>query len=264
MFARTFRPRLVLPLLVVIAASTACASDDEGSDPTDVPAASSTMSTDPTATLDDQSDDPATATTVPQTPIDTTTPTSQAENGDDADGTATTIAASASDPRLDVLEPRVGTWVVGDAGEVDIDLTADGLVLLDVRAAPGWQVSVDEAAPDEIEVDFEQGNVEWQIEVQWENSILEIEIDQDIDPAEPGVIQVGVAGSVEFALGPNGLVLVAVDAQEQWDAAVTTESSDEIVVVFVNGLADYEVEIDLDDGEIDIEVDFEVEGPFTP
>lgn len=235
--------RRIAPIVASLVVLAACSDDDGGASTPEGIELSTTTTT---------------STTVPETRTQetTTTEASPPDTSDTAPGT--------QDPATDVLVPRVGTWVVGDAGEIDVDLTADGLVLLDVRAAPGWQVSVDEQAPDELEVDFEQGDVEWEIEIEWENGILEIEIDQDVEPAEPGVVVVGVAGSVEFDVGPDGLVLADVTTADGWEAAVTGESPDELEVLFVNGLAEYDVEIELDDGVIEVEVDFEVEGPFAP
>ena len=284
MFSKTPRTKspctlLAVPAVVSLLLVSACSGDDDVTSPSGTVLApsssvdpgvseSATTTTPSSGTTGDteaptESIDPATSTPATTMLPATTTPASTSATTDSVESQATT-APTASDARLDVLEPRRGTWVVGDAGEIDVDVTPGGLVLVDVRAAPGWQTSVVEEAPDEAEVDFRRGNVEWKFEIEWENGVLEIEIDQDIDPAEPGRVDAGIAGSVEFDLGPDGLVLVAVNSEENWDAAVTQEAADEIEVLFVNGLARYEVDIEFDDGEIEVEVDFEVEGPFTP
>lgn len=161
-----------------------------------------------------------------------------------------------------MLELRDGTWPVGDAGEVEF--TADGgqLTLVEVRPADGWTETDRDIESDEIEIDFQRGNVEWRIEVELKDGVLEIEIDQDIDGADPGVYTVGLAGTVEFAMANGGLNLVETTANDGWTYTVEEQESDDIEVDFRMGNVTWDLNVDLDDGEIDVEVDFEIEGSY--
>jgi hypothetical protein len=66
---------------------------------------------------------------------------------------------------------------VADAGFVEFDLTDAGLVLIDVTAADGWTARVDEEDADEIEVDFVQGSISHEIEIELDDGRVELEID---------------------------------------------------------------------------------------
>lgn len=157
---------------------------------------------------------------------------------------------------------RDGVWTVGDAGEVEFSFENGALELIDARSNPLWGVEIDEQSPDEIEVDFESGNVEWEMEIEVEGNEAEIEIDQDIDPAEPGTYQVGDAGEVEFQSGAEGLVLVDARANEGWDVVVDEQDAEEIEVEFTRGNVEWDFDAELDDGELDVEIDQEITGPI--
>jgi hypothetical protein len=154
-------------------------------------------------------------------------------------------------------------WQVGDAGTVEFAVTPEGaLDLIEVVPAEGWTVTDEDVAPDEIEVDFQRGTVEYEIEIEIEGGILEIEIDQDIDDAEPGRYAIGEAGAVEFAVTDGRLVLVEATAADGWDLVIEEEIADEIELELRRGDVTWDVAIELDDGIVEIEIDFEIEGPL--
>lgn len=159
------------------------------------------------------------------------------------------------------VEPQAGTWQVGEAGTVTFALDDGALSLIDVAASDGWSASVDEDNREEIEVDFERGDVEYTIEVEWDGVELEIEIDQDLDDAEPGRYELGQAGAVEVALESGRLTLVNVDVATGWRETDRDVESDDIDVELSAGPEQWEFSADLDDGELDIELDYEVSGP---
>ncbi|MBO1752581.1 hypothetical protein J4G33_12280 [Actinotalea sp. BY-33] len=162
------------------------------------------------------------------------------------------------------LEVRDGTWTVGEAGEVEFRVADGALELVDVRPADGWTVTDEEVSTDEIEIDLEQGEVEYHVEIQLEGGTLTIEIDQDIDPAEPGRYEVGVAGEVEWAVSADGgLELVEVVAHEGWTVVEQEADRDDIDVELRNGPATWQYDVDLDsDGSTEVGVDYEIQGPF--
>lgn len=159
------------------------------------------------------------------------------------------------------VEPQAGTWQVGEAGTVTFDLDEGGLSLVDVSAADGWSESIDENSGEEIEVDFERGDVDYTIEIEWDGGELEIEIDQDLDDAEAGRYELGQAGTVEIALEGASLSLVEVDAATGWNETDRDVESDDVDVELSASPEQWEFSADLDDGELDIELDYEVSGP---
>jgi len=172
------------------------------------------------------------------------------------------VAESTPAPSGSPLELRDGTWEVGEAGTVEFSASADTLELIDVNPASGWSETEREVERDEIEVQFERDNLDWTIEVQLSDGVLEIEIDQDIDDGEPGTYTVGEAGTVEFALQGGALALVEVLPNEGWTSEVDEASDDDIEVDFRRENVTYDFDVELDDGTIDIDLDFEIEGPW--
>lgn len=182
--------------------------------------------------------------------------------GDDGgdDGAAATTGADI-DPRRDhPVEARPGRWVIGAAGSVEFDLADSELVLLDVTESDGWTARVDEDSGEEIEVDFERDNVEIEVEIEWDDGTLEVDINTDIDAAEAGSYEIGQAGTVDFGVSGEGLALNDLSAADGWELRVDEESSDEIEFTLQSGAERWWVEIQLDDGEIELEIDYRVRG----
>jgi hypothetical protein len=164
-------------------------------------------------------------------------------------------------------ELRDGVWGVGPAGEVEFTVTPDGaLELVDVRPAEGWDVTEQEVDTDEIEVDLRQGAVELTIEVQLEAGVLEVEIDQDIDPAEAGTFAVGEAATVVLDHDGSGIDLGEVVVAEGWTETGRSVEGDEVELDFRRDgdgfFETWELDADLDDGALVVEVDYEIEGVF--
>jgi len=167
---------------------------------------------------------------------------------------------------VDLTEAIPGTWPVGDAGTVTFSVVDGALVLDDVTANDGWMMAIDEQDVDEIEVDFIRGSVEWEIEIELEDDgrILEIEIDQDIEPADPGSYDIGDAGTFAFSIDDGRLVLDDLNITDGWTLVELEEEADEIEFELVNGPRSFDVEVELeDDGTIELEIDYEVTGPVT-
>jgi hypothetical protein len=179
---------------------------------------------------------------------------------DDASTGAATSGDGAFDPWADhPLEPAPGRWAVGDAGTVEFDLTDQGLVLVDVTEAQGWTARVDEESSDEIEVEFTRDDTKREIEIEWDGSTLEIDINTDIVPASDGVYEIGQAGSFEFS-SSNGLQLRDVVVADGWELRMDDESADEIEFTVQRGDERWYVEIELDDGRVELEIDYRVRG----
>ena len=132
-------------------------------------------------------------------------------------------------------------------------------MLVEVTPADGWSYDIDDDDPDEIEVDFHRDTIEREIEIEWEHGQLEIEIDSDVEPAEPGVYELGAAGSFEFRHTDGRLELADVVVADGWDLHIDEEDADEIEFTLRSGPESWDVEIELDDGQVELEIDYEVE-----
>lgn len=211
------------------------------------------------------------------TTAETTGPETTDEATEEPTGTDTDDVSAGSDDGLfgtpaDVGGPygelRDGVWAVGPAGEVEFRVAGpDTVELVDARANDGWTITDEEVDSDTIEIDFRQGPVEYEIEIEIEGGVLEIEIDQDIDPAESGTFAVGEAATVEIAVDGGRLVLGDVTIADGWNETSRDVEGDEVELDFRrdgSGFVEtWEINADLDDGILEIEVDYEIEGTFT-
>lgn len=239
------RHRLLLTVAAVFVTAgfaAACSDDDDGA--TDTTASTTTEATTSTTEADDE---------------DGTTTTAAGDTGDEGD------SDSVATPELITFSDGVlsdGRWAVGDAGEVEFTVTDAGLELVDARPNEGWTMEIDESDRDEIEVDFERGNEEVEIEIEYENGILEIEIDRDIEPAEPGRFEVGPAAVAEVAVDGGAVRLVGLDVNDGWDVVERDEDDGEVELEFRQGDVRWDFDAELDDGQLEVEIDFEIEGAF--
>lgn len=246
---------------VTALALSACQSDSEpDAGPPDAP----TMDTAPDGDRTSEStQEPESDATESQPTTEPSPPDDQADTGEQEDATRGTHA--------DIGGPygslRDGVWTVGPAGEVEFAVTDGALELIDVRPFDGWDVTDQDIGPDEIEIDFRQGPVEYEIEIELQNGVLEIEIDQDIDPAEPGTFAIGEAATAEVFVEDGVLVLGEVVLNDGWTETDRDVSSDDIELDFRRDgdgfFETWELNADLDDGELEIEIDYEIEGVFT-
>lgn len=202
----------------------------------------------------------------PEQPVTPAPPEAPAETEDgdgDADGGGSTeeSPAGAIDPRSDhPVEAQPGRWAIADAGFVEFGVADGGLELVDVTESEGWSARVDEDSSDEIEVDFTRDATDIQVEIERDDSALEIDIDTDIEPADTGRYELGQAGSMEFDVRDGGLVLNDVTANDGWDLRMDEETTDEVEFILTGGDERWRVEIELDDGEVELELDYRVRG----
>lgn len=270
--------RTALALVAVAALTVACSAtevsdtlDSEGVIVTqpDGPDGSDQPDDDPAAPADDAdaTGDDADDGTTDDAADDATDDADQVDDAaDDSDDDATDDQTDDPGEDDDLFDPFAqhpvtaapGRWSVGDAGAVTFALGDGGLELVDVVAADGWAFEIDEESADRIDVDFERENLEYQIEIDWDGTRLEVEIDLDIDPAEPGTFQVGAAGSVELGFDGSAIELIDVTAAEGWEAVVDSEQPDDVEVDFRSGQERWDFDADVDDGRLEIEIDYEV------
>jgi hypothetical protein len=184
-----------------------------------------------------------------------------ASDGSDGDAGSPEEEPATSGDVVDGTEAVPGTWQVGDAGTVTFDVVDGALVLEDVSENEGWSVTDIEEAADEIEVDFRRDDVEVEIEIELESggTILEIEIDTDIEDADPGTYDIGDAGSFTFEVVDGVLELTDVTATDGWDITEQDVEGDEIEIELRRGAMRWDADVDLD-GSIEVELDYEVTG----
>lgn len=163
-----------------------------------------------------------------------------------------------------MTEVRDGEWAVGDAGTVTFWVRDDALVFEDVRANAGWSANVVRQLPHLLEVDLRSGTHEWEFSARYENGVLRVEIEEEVEPAGPGRYQVGDAGEVEIAVDHAGLKLVEVATAPGWRMRVDEETSKEIEIDFSAGAESWEFEAERNKrGEVEIEIEYEIEGRFA-
>lgn len=202
--------------------------------------------------------------TTTTTTTDNTTSTTDGATDDEgpADGIDDPATADGTVIRAEDGVLTDGVWAVGEAGTVEFALSDGGLELIEVVTAEGWSSSVDESSPDEIEVDFRRGNLDHQIEIEYEDGILEIEIDLDIDPADPGTFTLGSAGAVDLAVDGGSVNLVDLSVSDGWTVTEQDTDDGEVEIELRRDNVTWELDAEVDDGQLEVEIDFEIEGRY--
>lgn len=161
-----------------------------------------------------------------------------------------------------------GVWAVGPAGEVEFRVTGpQSLELVGAQANDGWTITEQETEADKVKVDFRSGPVKFHFEVEMDDGILELEIDQDIDPADPGTFDVGEAATVGVSADGSRLTLGEVALADGWTESSRDVDDDDIQLDFRRDGTGFfelwELNADIDDGRLQVEVDYEIEGRFA-
>ena len=205
-----------------------------------------------TAACGDESSPPPGAISTPHT--DPTTSTTAGTSTSQAPTTPTDEISAADGTLSD------GVWQVGEAGTVEFTLDDGGLTLVEAKANEGWRMSIDEESSDEIEVDFERDNLDYQIEIEHRDGVLEIEIDLDIDPADPDSFAVGPGGDVTISVTGDNVVLDDLTVSDEWTVVEQDTDDGEVEVTLRRDDVKWEFKAEIDDGRLDVEIDFEIEG----
>lgn len=213
-------------------------------------------------------DGPASETTLSSVPeVTTETTNTDADNRDtdssDEDGSADTSGDFArSLIRAFDGELIDGVWEIDDAGVVDFTVGDNGLELGEVVSYEDWEVRVTEEDPDEIEVEFRRAERRYVFEVEYDGRILEIEQDLDIAPAEPGRFEIGGAAVATIAVEGNSVILTDLEVADGWTVTDQDESDGEVEVDLRRDNVDWTFEAEIDDGELEVAIDFKIEGAF--
>ncbi len=165
---------------------------------------------------------------------------------------------------LDITEARDGIWTIADAGEVSFRIRRGAIELLDASHREGWFHTLRRTEPDRLEVEFLKGGEEYEFEARYDNGVLTIAIEHELQPAEPGRYQVGPAGEVEIGLEEGALTLVDAQANPGWRMEIDEEGGEEVEVEFSRGAIEWDFEAEVDGGVLEVEIEAEVSGPVTP
>lgn len=128
----------------------------------------------------------------PAAPAPAPAPTVTAPAADPADPPATTEpatpgATAAPVPELEVdvcahiEEAPDGVYPVFDAGSATVVRAGDDLELRSVDAAAGWTSRVEDQDHDSVEIEFRQGTVQYDLDVEIDDGLFEAHICRDDD-----------------------------------------------------------------------------------
>ena len=109
------------------------------------------------------------------TTIDTTTSTTQAGS------TSTTVDDNNREESRGPAPVNTAptSYQVGAAGTVTVQITAGQLILLSASPAPGWDVEVDRADGERVEVEFENDGSDAEFEARVHNGELRVRVEAD-------------------------------------------------------------------------------------
>lgn len=115
----------------------------------------------------------------------TATPTPGTATGAPAEPTPAAAPTSADqlgpDQCLIVPEATDGRYTVGSAGTAVVTRDGNRLTVGDVQAASGWQARVEMDEPDDVEIDFRNGQQQLDLEVEIDDGRFEAQICNDDD-----------------------------------------------------------------------------------
>jgi hypothetical protein len=161
------------------------------------------------------------------------------------------------------MKVRDGTFWVDQAGTVEFQVNNNALDLRDVSPKSGWRQRIAAQSPDDIEVHFLKGNVDWKFEVEIDSNSMEVSKEQDISQARGGTYKVGDAGKVQFRSSGGSLTLVNVQTNTGWKTTKRDVSSDDIEIDFRQGRAKAEFGAELEDsGRLSLEINQKLKGPI--
>lgn len=127
-----------------------------------------------TSVHDDEDDDTTTSTTIPGDT--TTTSIHDDEEDDDDDTTTSTSIHHDDDDEVEVFEDQRVVYDIPGVGRVTVEIIDARLELVSV-SAPGWDIEIERAEADRVEVEFERGSDEVEFEARIDHGKIEIEIE---------------------------------------------------------------------------------------
>lgn len=185
----------------------------------------------------------------------------------DAAGIEEALAGTPAETGGPYSELRDGVWEIGAAGEVEFRVAGDDLELVEARANDGWTITEQQDGSNKIEVDYRSGPVSYDFEVELRRGVMKLQIDQKIEPAEPGTFAIGEAGTAPVSIADGQLVLGDLSLEDGWTEAARDVNKNDFQVDLRRDGADlvelWKLKGDLKRNKLEIEVDYEIEGRFS-
>jgi hypothetical protein len=203
----------------------------------------------------------ATDDAVPQSEPDEDDDGDEAAPGGDGDEDGEDGAVGPGDQvvTLETVRATDGTWAILDAGTVTFRVVDDGLELLDVSPAAGWDASVEDDSDRKLTVELSTERRTYELRAERRGRDLRIVVTLDVDGAEPGPFTIGGAGTLRLDVDGDDL-RAELDVTEGWTVRKEDHDDDEVEVELRSEDLRWRVAAEVDDGRIDIEADLRVEG----
>lgn len=152
-------------------------------------------------------------------------------------------------------EVTAGTLVVPLAGRLEVAV-ADGTVeLLDVAPADGWRERRrDAGGRDRVSVRLEAEGGEATLDLRLRDDELRVELDLDVEGLAVGTLDLGELGTAEVVTDGERLT-VTLRPGEGWVVVDEDADDDEVSYELAREGGDAEVELELDDGRLDVDID---------
>jgi hypothetical protein len=160
---------------------------------------------------------------------------------------------------LETARATDGTWAILDAGTVTFRVVDDGLELLDVSPAAGWDASVEDESDRKLTVELSADRRTYELRAERRGRDLRIEVSLDVDGAEPGPFAIGGAGTLRLDVDGDDL-RAELEVIEGWTVHKEDHDDDEVEVELRSDDLRWRVAAEVDDGRIDITADLRVEG----
>jgi hypothetical protein len=122
---------------------------------------------------EEDDDDTTTSTTIPG---DTTSTSIHDDEEDDDDTTTSTSIHHDDDEDGEMLEDQTLVYDIPGVGTLTLEIVGGRLELVSV-SAPGWDIEIERAEADRVEVEFERGSDEVEFEARIDHGKIEIEIE---------------------------------------------------------------------------------------
>jgi hypothetical protein len=182
-------------------------------------------------------------------PEDAAGPVGDAADEDDAGGDDVVEGAAPTAAQLPVD--------LGPIGTATVEVLGDELVLADLQLASGWRETSREADGDELEVELRSEDGEATFEVELDGDRVEIHLDVDLEDVAPGAFALPDGGRLVVSVSGDDLRLDELTPGEGWEVTDRDVDDDEVEVELRRGEARWRIEVEADDGRVDVTIDAE-------
>lgn len=124
---------------------------------------------------------PTPSSTIPE-PIPTTTSTVEADDESSPTPINPTTRPGATIPSTETPNPDMQTRIIETrGGTLSVSYGHGEVHFKSASATIGWTVEVKDAGPNEVDIKFEQGDVEIDVKVEWNEGELVVDVDEESD-----------------------------------------------------------------------------------